>query len=107
MKKVGESSARKDCSAEVPRSIAAFEEPVDAVHPHAFGDTCSEGTCAAVYAVVHQQSGINQGLVAAKSRLAKKSLTIPRLELVSAHMAANLVDNVKNALGYPVTAVFG
>ena len=40
----------------------------------------------------------NKGLVAAKARLAKEGLTIPRLELVSAHMAANLVTNVRNAL---------
>ena len=36
-----------------------------------------------VYAVTEQQSGINQGIVASKSRLAKKGLTIPRLELES------------------------
>ena len=41
--------------------------------------------------------------MAAKSRLAKKGLTIPRLELVSGHMATNLVHNVKEALqGFPV-----
>ena len=67
-----------------------------------------EGTAAAMYAVMHQESGVKQGLVAAKSRLAKKNLTIPRLELVVAHMAENLVDNVKNAIqGYPVRSVRG
>ena len=45
----------------------------------------------AVYAVVQQESGVRQGLVAAKVRLAKQGLTIPRLELVSGHMAANLL----------------
>ena len=39
-----------------------------------------------MYAVVHQESGT------------KKGLTIPRLELISAQMAANLVDNVRSAL---------
>ena len=34
----------------------------------------------------------------AKSRLAKQGLTIPRLELVSGHMAANLAVNLHNAL---------
>ena len=34
----------------------------------------------------------------AKSRLAKRSLTVPRLELVGAHMATNLAVNVRNAL---------
>ena len=39
-----------------------------------------------------------QGLVCTKSRLAKQNLTIPRLELVAAHMATNLVSNVKKAI---------
>ena len=39
-----------------------------------------------MYAVVHQESGT------------KKGLTIPRSELISAQMAANLVDNVRSAL---------
>ena len=51
-------------------------------------------------------SCMSRGLLAAKSRLAKKGLTIPRLELVSAHMAANLAENVKNAPeGQPVRSV--
>jgi hypothetical protein len=46
--------------------------------------------------------------VAAKSRLAKQQLTIPRQELISAHMACNLVHNVKQALeGCPVSEVHG
>ena len=45
---------------------------------------------AIVLAIAHEESGTRKGLVAAKSHLAKKDLTIPRLELVSAHMAANL-----------------
>ena len=32
-----------------------------------------------------------------KSRLAKKGLTIPRLELVAGHTAANLVSDVRDA----------
>ena len=46
----------------------------------------------------------------AKARLAKKDLTTPRLELVSAHMAANLhvVTNVRNALkDLPEPIVYG
>ena len=83
---------------QVPRSLAAFREPITAIELHAFGYTSGAGTAAAVYAVVQQPSGTNQGLLAAKSRLAKNGLTIPRLELVSAHMAPNLVANVKDAL---------
>ena len=91
-----------------PRSLVSLEEPIEAIDLHAFGDSSKEGTSAAVYAVVQQASGVRQGLIAAKSRLAKKDLTIPRLELVSAHMATNLVDNTKQALdGYPVRSVTG
>lgn len=82
----------------VPRAIARFEEDIEEVELHSFGDASKGGVGAAVYAVVRQQSGITQQLVAAKSRLAKQGLTIPRLELVSAHMATNLLMNVRNAL---------
>ena len=61
-----------------------------------------------MYAVVKQPSGQNTGLVAAKSRLTKNNLTISRLELMSTHMSANLVDNVRTALAaYSVKAVYG
>ena len=80
------------------RSLATFREPIQEVQLHAFGDASSYGVSAAVYAVVTQDSGVTQGLVTAKSRLAKQGLTIPRLELVSGHMAANVAVNVRNAL---------
>lgn len=47
---------------------------------------------------------MSQGLVAAKWRMAKKSVTIPRQESVNAYMAANIVDNVRRALvDFPVS----
>jgi hypothetical protein len=46
----------------------------------------------------NQPSGTTQTLVAAKSRLAKRNLTIPRLELTGAHMAVTLLTNVRQAL---------
>ena len=65
-----------------------------------------KGTAAAVYAVVHQESGMHQSLLAAKARLAKKGLTKPRLELTSVHMVASLVENVRSTLeGYVVRSV--
>ena len=82
----------------IPRSLATVKEPVQAIDLHVFGDTSGTGTATAVYAVAYQESGTNQGLVPAKAHLAKKGLTIPRLELVAAHMAAHLVDNMRNAL---------
>ena len=82
----------------VPRSLAPHHEEIKSMSLHAFGDASNKGVCATVYAVVEQPSGTTQTLVAAKSRLAKKGLTIPRLELIKAHMATNLISNVHEAL---------
>ena len=42
-----------------------------------------------------------------KSRIARKDLTVPRLELVAAHMVANLLENFQEALdGYPITGTY-
>ena len=57
---------------QVPRSLAALREPITTIELHVFGDTSCAGTAAAVYAVVQQPSGTNQGLLAAKSCLAKR-----------------------------------
>eukprot|EP00794_Sanderia_malayensis_P016265 gene16265-biopygen13818 len=93
---------------EVPRSLVAHQEQIEKIDLHVFGDTSGTGTAAVAYAVVYQKSGISQGLIAARSRLAKKGLTIPRLELVSAHMAANLAQNIIDALeGFPIQQVTG
>ena len=82
----------------VTRSLATYEEPIESIDLHAFGDASVKGVSACVYAVVTQSNAVSQGLVAAKSRLAKQKLSIPRLELVSAHMALNLIINVQEAL---------
>jgi len=77
------------------------------IDPHCFGDASSKGVSAALYAVVTQPSGFNVGLVTAKARLAKQGLSIPRLELVSGHMAINLITNTRDALeGFPVHEMY-
>ena len=82
-----------------PRSPVQYYEPNDSIKLPAFGDARNHGVCAVVYPVVAQVPGVTQGLIAAKSRLAKKSMMIPRLELMSGHMAVNLSTNVLAALG--------
>ena len=54
--------------------------------------------CTVAHAVVSQPSKLNQGLVANKSILSRKDITIPRLELIATHMATNLATNIKVAL---------
>ena len=87
----------------MPRSLANYQEPIKEIKLHTFGDASGHGVSAAIYAVVTQESGVTQGLVAAKSLLAKQGLTIHRLELISGHMGVNLVTNVHKALeGFPL-----
>ena len=82
----------------VLRSRVAHREEIERIDLHSFGDVCAHGVAACIYAVIWQASGTNQGLIAARSRLAKQGLTILQLELVAGHMAVNLVDNVRDAL---------
>ena len=82
----------------IPRTLAPVHQPISAITLHAFGDASKSGVSSPVYAVVQQGEVKTQGLVCAKSRLAKQNLTIPRLELVAAHMATNLVSNVEKAI---------
>ena len=89
---------------EVKRTLAPHQQPILEIMLHAFGDASTRGVSAAVYAVVRQENGTAQGLVCSKSRLAKRNLTIPRLELVAGHMAINLATNVQLAIDlYPVS----
>ena len=91
----------------MPRSLAVTGEEIREITPHAFGDASGQGLAAAVYGVVQQHSVATQGLVAAKALLAKEGITIPRLELVAGHMAANWLTTVRDALiGFPVKSLY-
>ena len=79
-------------------SVALNKESITEADLHVFDDASVFASCAVVYAVVHKISMRNQGLVVSKSCISKKSLTTPRLELVLAHMASNLIQNVKSVL---------
>ena len=75
-----------------PRNIVKHVRKILSIALHTFEDASGKGVSAAVYVVVEQPSGTNQGLVTAESRLVMKGLTIPRLELLAGHMAANLKE---------------
>ena len=71
---------------------------IEFVKLHVFCDASINGT-SVVYAVIYQECTEFQRLVASKARLSCRGLTIPRLELIWAHVATNLVDNVVTSLG--------
>ena len=82
----------------LPRAIPLKLEFVSAIDLHAFGDARILANCAAVYAVVYQPNITKKKLLVSKSRISKKDVITPRLELVSAHMGSNLISNVLSAL---------
>jgi hypothetical protein len=57
------------------RSLVKFREEIESIELHACGDASGDGVSSTAYAIVRQPSGVSQGLVAAKSRLAKQGLT--------------------------------
>lgn len=66
---------------------------------HGFGDASNRAYCAVVYFVCRTQAGVYARLLTSRSRVAPlKALTIPRLELMSARILAQLVNTVKKAL---------
>ena len=79
---------------ELPRSTPLVQESITATELHAFATSSIVASCATVYAVVYQPNSVSQGLVTSKSQIYKYNITIPRLELVSTHIGANLIQNV-------------
>ena len=62
-----------------------------------FADACKSAVCATIYAVVAYLGGSTErNLVVVKSRIAPRDLSIPRLELMAAHMLAKLMRHIKN-----------
>ena len=90
----------------VPRSIARDIRKINKVHLHVFADASNVACSAATIAVIEHSSGVIKGLLTSKSRISKRNTTIARLELVSGHMAANMVKNILSALKlWPIASV--
>ena len=67
---------------------------------HGFADASKLAvSAAAVYALVfHHVAPVHQSLLVAKSRIAPKQLSIPRLELIAAHTLSKLMNHVKEVM---------
>jgi chaperonin GroEL (HSP60 family) len=82
----------------VPRAITKKSDVIEGIQLHLFADASNLACCAVTVAVVEHKSGTVKGLLTSKSRISKKNTTIPRLELVSGQMAANMAKNLYHAL---------
>ena len=85
---------------DISRSLTLKEEPINSEDLHVLG------YCAVAYAEVSQPSKVNQGLIASKSRLSKKGITIPRLELIVTRIKAALRGlNIRSLPGWTGSTV--
>ena len=98
-----QASLRKASSITVPRCF--FKSQQTHFEIHGFADASKVAVCTSIYVVTYQGSTpVDQNLLVAKSRVAPKEMSIPRLELVAAHTLAKLQNSVNKALvSYPIT----
>ena len=95
---------RKDVSRltdlKIPRCIMPASNGPCKISLHVFGDASKVAYCAAVYLAWHNENQSGAHLVTAKTRLPpiKKEMTIPRLELTAARIAARLLKTVRETL---------
>ena len=85
----------------VPRKLTQNNlSPVMSMQLHGFADASETGYGAVVYArILHQDATITVTIVAAKARVApKKSVTIPRLELLGSLMLSKLLPKIASIL---------
>ena len=87
-------------STSIPRSVfSEIEGEGSHYELHGFGDASVKAYSALIYLVYESGRGIFTTLLCAKTRVAPlKSLSIPRLELMSARVLAVLMSNVIEAL---------
>ena len=86
----------------VPRSVQTY--PGCYFKLYGFSDANNVGLCATIYVVEYiNTKSVSQHLLAAKSRIAPKRQSIPRLELADALMLAKLESNILVSLeNYPI-----
>ena len=84
-------------SISVPRSVVSKD--ARRIDLHGFADASKLAVSAAVCALVfHHVAPVHQSLLVAKSRIAPKHLSIPRLELIAAHTLSKLMNHVKEVM---------
>jgi hypothetical protein len=83
---------------EIPRSISTG--PKKRIELHVFADASELAYAACVYSrVTHKDGSVTARLLLSKTRVAPvKTISLPRLELCAAHMAAKLVTMAREAL---------
>ena len=90
-------SIRSCDSVIIPRSVAYGKDSDIIIH--GFSDASKSAVSVAVYVTTFDEEAVpGQHLLVAKSRIAPKDTTIPRLELIGAHMLSRMLDHAMKTL---------
>lgn len=92
----------------IPRCVLSSEARYQDVQVHAFCDASERAYCAVIYIrSINIDSSISVRLLTAKTRVAPiKQLSLPRLELCSALLLANLLEVVLPCIDVPVSSSY-
>ena len=91
---------------QVPHSIIRECRRMKSIHIHQFADASNLACSTVTIVAVETMTGTVKGTLTSKSRISKRNTSIARLELVSGHMAANMVKNICQALKqWPISSV--
>ncbi|KRX12791.1 hypothetical protein T07_7237 [Trichinella nelsoni] len=91
----------------IPRCLIPFPvEETDSIELHVYGDESKWAYGAVAYLKVISKDKTTVRFIMSKSRVAPlKTITLPRLELMTALIAARLVGFIKNSLAIPIQRV--
>ena len=82
----------------IPRSITTVLGPIQWIDLHMFGDFSEMASATSGIAVIKHPSKITSGILSSRARVAKRGVTMSRLELVANHMNVNMGYNIYKAL---------
>lgn len=77
-------------------------EPGDIMELVGFADASMKAYAAVIYSLIRKQGKIFVEILTAKTRIAKKGITLPKLELSAAVLLAKLMNVAKNTLSIPI-----
>ena len=95
-------------SRHIPRCYFPIDRHIVDTEIHGFSDASELAYAAVVYIrTVDTEGDVHTSIVISKTKVAPiKRLTIPRLELCSAHLLSQLISHVRSILSIPLNKVF-
>ena len=89
-------SLKKKPCIKIPHSVVP--EKVETINLHGFADASKLAVAAVIYLQVNSGMVSQQSLLASKSKIARKDVSVPRLEFAAAHIFSRLMKHTEETL---------